>query len=199
MADVTKLRNVAETNGARSGVSHSHCHLLDYRSRRWCGWSGSNRHSFRNRILSPARLPISPHPRGGRISGHGSSDTAPVRPDALHEAAPPEPGSPDGKICSLRPAEKGLGEGRCEQKKSICLVPWVGNGRQRDMMLRPHRGRGKGLQRIAARGGLHSRPPSARFWRQARGSCRDPGNLSIPWLLPPNNTRPRLESSSPRH
>ena len=28
----------------------------------WCGRSGSNRHSFRNRILSPARLPIPPRP-----------------------------------------------------------------------------------------------------------------------------------------
>ncbi len=28
----------------------------------WCGWSESNRHSFRNRILSPARLPVPPHP-----------------------------------------------------------------------------------------------------------------------------------------
>ncbi len=32
----------------------------------WCGWSGSNRHSLRNRILSPARLPIPPHPRRPR-------------------------------------------------------------------------------------------------------------------------------------
>lgn len=31
----------------------------------WCGWSGSNRHSLRNGILSPARLPVSPHPRCG--------------------------------------------------------------------------------------------------------------------------------------
>lgn len=30
----------------------------------WCGWPGSNRHSLRNRILSPARLPVSPHPHG---------------------------------------------------------------------------------------------------------------------------------------
>jgi hypothetical protein len=29
----------------------------------WCGRSGSNRHSFRNGILNPARLPISPRPR----------------------------------------------------------------------------------------------------------------------------------------
>jgi len=28
----------------------------------WCGWSGSNRHALRNRILNPARLPIPPHP-----------------------------------------------------------------------------------------------------------------------------------------
>jgi hypothetical protein len=27
----------------------------------WCRWSGSNRHSFRNTILSRARLPIPPH------------------------------------------------------------------------------------------------------------------------------------------
>ena len=30
---------------------------------RWCGRSDSNRHSLRNRILSPARLPISPRPQ----------------------------------------------------------------------------------------------------------------------------------------
>ncbi len=30
--------------------------------KQWCGWSESNRHSLRNRILSPARLPIPPHP-----------------------------------------------------------------------------------------------------------------------------------------
>src|SRR5690606_34240136 len=30
------------------------------RGRWWCPRSGSNRHSFRNRILSPARLPIPP-------------------------------------------------------------------------------------------------------------------------------------------
>jgi hypothetical protein len=35
----------------------------------WCGWSGSNRHSLRNRILSPARLPIPPHPRGRLLYG----------------------------------------------------------------------------------------------------------------------------------
>lgn len=29
---------------------------------KWCGWSESNRHSFRNRILNPARLPVPPHP-----------------------------------------------------------------------------------------------------------------------------------------
>lgn len=28
----------------------------------WCGWPGSNRHSSRNWILNPARLPIPPHP-----------------------------------------------------------------------------------------------------------------------------------------
>ena len=28
----------------------------------WCGRPGSNRHSFRNRILSPARLPVPPRP-----------------------------------------------------------------------------------------------------------------------------------------
>ena len=40
--------------------------LLHYRrqSQKWCGWSGSNRHSLRNGILSPARLPVSPHPHG---------------------------------------------------------------------------------------------------------------------------------------
>ena len=32
------------------------------RKQRWCGRSESNRHSFRNRILSPARLPVSPRP-----------------------------------------------------------------------------------------------------------------------------------------
>ena len=33
----------------------------------WCGRSGSNRHSFRNRILSPARLPVSPRPHVERV------------------------------------------------------------------------------------------------------------------------------------
>lgn len=31
-------------------------------SSKWCGWSDSNRHSFRNQILSLARLPVPPHP-----------------------------------------------------------------------------------------------------------------------------------------
>lgn len=35
--------------------------------RRWCGWSESNRHSFRNRILNPARLPVPPHPHGAEL------------------------------------------------------------------------------------------------------------------------------------
>lgn len=163
MADVTKLRNVAETNGARSSVSHSHCHLLDYRSRRWCGWSGSNRHSFRNRILSPARLPISPHPRGGRISGHGSSDTAPVRPDALHEAAPPEPGSPDGKIRRSRPAEK-----RSRHK------PGPASDRAVTALFSRRRGRDKVRTSAIAPDGWRSPPPSSRSSRPFPGSRPDP-------------------------
>lgn len=34
----------------------------DRPEREWCGRPGSNRHSFRNRILSPARLPVPPRP-----------------------------------------------------------------------------------------------------------------------------------------
>lgn len=44
----------------------------------WCGRSGSNRHSFRNRILSPARLPIPPRPQsdpGDSASAAGSHPT----------------------------------------------------------------------------------------------------------------------------
>ncbi len=36
--------------------------------REWCGWPGSNRHSSRNWILNPARLPIPPHPHR-RVAG----------------------------------------------------------------------------------------------------------------------------------
>lgn len=39
--------------------------------RKWCGWSESNRHSFRNRILSPARLPVPPHPHRTTEPSHG--------------------------------------------------------------------------------------------------------------------------------
>jgi site-specific DNA recombinase len=37
--------------------------------REWCGWPGSNRHSSRNWILNPARLPIPPHPHREGNSG----------------------------------------------------------------------------------------------------------------------------------
>ncbi len=57
------------------------CHQQENGHKRtgWCGWSGSNRHSFRNRILSPARLPISPHPHHLR--------TAMARPFAVQSAS----------------------------------------------------------------------------------------------------------------
>ena len=44
---------------------------------KWCGWSESNRHSFRNRILSPARLPVPPHPhRSAEAVRYGPNWTA---------------------------------------------------------------------------------------------------------------------------
>ncbi len=35
--------------------------------KKWCGRSESNRHSVRNRILSPARLPVPPRPLGNGV------------------------------------------------------------------------------------------------------------------------------------
>ena len=60
--------------------------------KRWCGRSESNRHSSRNRILSPARLPVPPRPHTpiGPYPAPGRW-FRPTEPDLLQEAAKLKP------------------------------------------------------------------------------------------------------------
>ncbi len=56
--------NVSYTTALKNNVYGIKHHFLEMNGGiyKWCGWSDSNRHSFRNQILSLARLPVPPHP-----------------------------------------------------------------------------------------------------------------------------------------
>lgn len=105
--------------------------IMAYRNR-WCGRSGSNRHSFRNRILSPARLPISPRPHCGCASidlhsGH-SRRRFQQTPDAMAPFGRPVPLCaflPRCRTCMPPAGRKGRpGAGDLGQMHRARLVHW---------------------------------------------------------------------------
>jgi hypothetical protein len=62
----------------------------------WCGWRDLNPHALRRQNLNLVRLPISPHPRSGRVLSRAAAPwrerIAPLSPPtAAASARPPEP------------------------------------------------------------------------------------------------------------
>ncbi len=145
----------------------------------WCGWSGSNRHSLRNRILNPARLPIPPHPQASNTAsptpGMGLRHCCPARGVRMPQDGTSRLGGSRSFIINAEP-ESGRAtlapEGRTARSRSLRLRHPGGEGSRDD---EDREISGRATHAFVRRWGRRERG-----WRGSVGDENQPGDLLQP-------------------